>query len=203
MDGGPRRVVPACVLCGIVRCCIKLSLCRTLLPSSQLTEIARYTTASTPFGQLTVLSSSMVAMSMENPAAIEIWDWRAGTHVRTLTGFGGDWVLGHALLPDGRFVACDHAGTITVGSLDNWAEATAVSTDSRFVGVLAGDDGSFVTVDKAGGIKQWRNGACEVALTGAYVYNQGDRRTYFGLPLAIVGHRLVFPGTARSVALIE
>ena len=147
---------------------------------------------------MTVLSPSTVAMSMCNPAQIEVWDWKAGKCVRTLTGFGGPFVFANALLPDGRLVAGDWTGTIRVGSVDKWAAATAISNgDSGLIGVLAGRDGSFVTTDTAGNIKLWRNGACEVTLTGGYPGG------YYGLPLAVIGRRLIGVGDSNNLLVAE
>ena len=168
------------------------------LPCLQFTEKAKFTTTGNPYGMMTVLSASTVAMSMHNPAQIEVWDWRAGKCVRTLTGFGGDKVLANALLPDGRLIAGDAAGTIRVGSLDNWAAATAIGNGgSGLIGVVAGHDGSFVTTDYAGNIKLWRNGACEVALTG------GCTGTYYGFPLAVIGRRFIAVGRENCILVAE
>ena len=147
---------------------------------------------------MTVLSPSTVAMSMSHPAQIEVWDWRTGKCVRTLTGLGGGWVLANSLLPDGRLVAGDEEGTIRVGSLDNWAAATVISNGRRaLIGVLAGHDGSFVTTDKAGNIKLWRNGSCEIALTGCHTF------AYYGLPLAVIGRRFIAVGNDNSLLVAE
>ena len=146
---------------------------------------------------MTALSPSTVAMSMWNPAQIEVWDWKAGKCVRTLTGFGGEFVLANALLPDGRLIAGDYAGIIRVGSLDDWAAAKVISNGAGLTGVLAGHDGSFVTTDSAGNIKLWRNGACEVALTGGYLGLHG------GLPLAVIGRRLIAVGYNSNLLVAE
>ena len=141
---------------------------------------------------MTVLSASTVAMSMCNPAQIEVWDWKAGRCVQTLAGFGGAYVFAHALFPDGRFVAGDEAGTIRVGPVDDWAAATVMSRGgSGLVSVLVGHDGSFVTTDRAGNIKLWRNGVCEVTLTGGYPGG------YFGAPMAVIDQRLIVVGRSN------
>ena len=107
--------------------------------------------------------------------------------MKTLAGFGGQGVTANALLSDGRLVAGDDLGTIRVGSLDNWAGATVISNGgSGLTGVLAGRDGSFVTTDKAGKIRLWRNGTCEVQLTETRMSIR-----FYGVPLAVVGRRLV------------
>ena len=147
---------------------------------------------------MTVLSPSTVAMSMASPAQIEVWDWKAGKCVRALTGFRGDAVLAHALLPDGRFVAGDWAGTIRVGSLENWPAAAVISNGGCGLnGVLAGHDGSFLTADRAGNIKLWRNGACEITLTG------GCTSSSLLLHLAVIGRTLVVVGNNQELLVTE
>ena len=157
-------------------------------------------TAGKPYGAMTVLSPSTVTMPMPSPGRIEVWDWKAGKCVGTLTGFGGDFVIANALLPDGRLVAGDWAGPIRVGSLDDWAAATVIyigDEDSALIGVLAGHDGSFVTTDRDGKIKLWRNGACEVTLTG------GCPSYYYGLPLAVIGRRFIAVGEDSNLLVAE
>lgn len=166
-------------------------------PLSQFTEKAKFTTTDTPRGTMTVLSPSTVAMPMSNPTQIEIWDWKLGKCVRTLSGFGGDSVLGTALLPDNRFVAGDSTGIIRVGSLDDWAAATTLSSGSAINSVVAVKDGSFFAADSAGNIKLWREGACAVALTGGCT-SPG----YYGITLAIIGRRLVYIGN-NSLLIAE
>ena len=146
---------------------------------------------------MTVLSTSTVALPVRNPAQIEIWDWKECKQVRVLTGFGGDTVLAHAPLPDGRFIAGDHSGTIRVGSVDNWAAAATMPNDSTIISVLVGDDGSFVTSDRIGNIKQWRNGVCEATLFCGYP------GYYYGFPFAVVGRRIVIVGTNTKLYVAE
>ena len=154
---------------------------------SQLTGKANFKTTGVPHGNMTVLSPSTIAMSMSSPAGVEIWDWRQGKELATLSS-GPASVIGNARLPDNKLVAVDFGGSIRVGSLDNWDAATVIANGNPYIGVLAGQDGSFVTVDKAGDIKLWRDGTCKVTLSGAY------KIFYFGNPLAIVGGRLVVVG---------
>ena len=167
-------------------------------PLLQFTEKAKF--AGLPCGAMTVLSNSTVALSMTNPAQIEVWDWRAGKCVRTLTGFCGGirGIIVNAVLPDGRLVAGDDAGTIRVGLIDNWAAATVISNGDGLLGVLTGHDGSFVTADRAGNIKLWRNGACEVTLTGGVT-----RGGYSGVPLAVIGRRLITVGDNGALLVAE
>ena len=147
---------------------------------------------------MTVLSPSTVAISMSRPSNIEIWDWKAGKRVRRLSGFGGHALAVGALLPDVRFVAGNHAGILRVGFLDNWAGATVIDSGaSGITRVLTGHDGSLVTTNAAGDIKLWRNGACEVTLTGVYP------RAWFTLPLAVIGRRLIFPGEHNTLLVAE
>ena len=147
---------------------------------------------------MTVLSPSTVAMSMDNPAQIEVWDWKAGTCVRTLTGFGGSFVFANALLPDGRLVVGDYAGIIRAGSLDDWAAAKSMSNGgSGIIGVVAGQDGSFVTTDNAGNIKLWRNGACEATVPGCYI------GACYGVPLAVIDRRLIIVGNNNNLLVGE
>ena len=147
---------------------------------------------------MTVISTSTVAVSVRDPEQIEVWDWKAGTCVRTLTGFRWFRVFAHALLPDGRLVASDREGTIRVGSLDNWAAAAVISNGgSEVIGVLGGLDGSFVTTDTAGNIKLWRNCACEVTLTGGYASSG------YGVPLAVIGRRFIAVGNSNNLLVAE
>ena len=167
-------------------------------PPPKVAEKDKFSTTGNPWGAMTVLSPSAVAMSMSYPAQIEIWDWKVGKCVRTLTGFGGGDVLAHALLPDGRLVAGDGAGTIRVGSLDNWAAATVISNGNcGLIGVVAGHDGSFVTTDQAGNINLWRNRACEVMVGGASTFG------YFGVPLTVIGRRLIAVGDSNDLLVAE
>ena len=92
----------------------------------------------------------------------------------------------------------DYAGTIRVGSLDNWAAATVLAKIAAIMGVLVGQDGSFVTTDTAGNIKLWRNGTCEVTLTGGYAGG-----VYLGIPLAMIGRRLVVVGGNNNLLVAE
>ena len=171
------------------------------ISSPKFTEKAKFATTGTPYGMLTVLSPSTVAVSVHIPAQIEIWDWRAGKCVMTLTGFGGGNAFGSSLLPDGRLIVIDSAGTIRVGSVDNWPAAVAISTDpprAPLIGVLAGHDGSFVTTDEAGNIKRWRNGECETTLTGGYKIGG-----FFGVPVSVIGRRLVAVGANSTLLVAE
>ena len=82
--------------------------------------------------------------------------------------------------------------------MDNWAAATVISNGgSALIDVLAGHDGSFVTTDYAGNIKLWRNGACEVTLTGGYT------AAYYGVPLAVIGRRLIAVGKDKNLLVAE
>ena len=168
-------------------------------PHPKFAEKAKFATTGTPYGMMTVLSSSTVGLCVVPPAQIEVWDWTAGKCVRTLTGFGGNCVFAHALLPDGRFVTGDWAGTIQVASLDNWAAATVIRNGgSGLICTLAGHDGSFVTTDYTGKIELWRNGICEATLTGG-----SKTTTYCGLSLAVVGRRFVAVGDNNNLLVAE
>ena len=136
-------------------------------------------------------------MPTTRPASIEVWDWRAGKQVRIFTGFGGDYVRANALLPDGRFVAGDDAGTIRVGSLDNWAAATVISNgDDGLTGVLAVQDRSFVTTDRAGKLKLWKNGVCTAMLAGCIAGSEGAL-------LFVVGRRLLVVGSEFNLLVFD
>ena len=146
---------------------------------------------------MTVLTSSTVAMSMRDPGQIEIWDWKQGKCVRTLSGFGGNFVFGHALLSDGRFVTADWAGTIKLGFLDDWTAAKSVLNGSGIIGVLACQDGSFVTTDERSHIKLWRDGTCEASVPGGFT------GVYYGVPLAVIGRRLIVVGSGNTLRVFE
>ena len=160
---------------------------------SKLTEKSKFMTPDTMMGSMTVLSPSTVAMSLYNPGRIEIFDWKAGKHVRTLSGFGGGSAFAHALLSDGRFVAGDGSGKIRVGSVDNWSAATVIDGSTGIISMLAGKDGSFVSTDFAGNTKIWRNGTCEVTLSGCF-----SSSAYYGFSLAVIGRRLVVVGESHT-----
>ena len=64
--------------------------------------------------------------------------------------------------------------------------------------MLAGHDGSFVTADGAGNIKLWRNGACEVTQTGGC-----EGLAYYGVPLAVIGRRLIVAGVRNTLLVAE
>ena len=134
---------------------------------------------------------------MQSPPHIEIWDWKLGKCVRTLTGFGGTCVRGHSRHPDGRLVAADDAGTIRVGMIDDWGRATSISNGQSLVGVLVDQDGSIVTTDTGGNVKLWRNGACEIKLSG------GSTRTYTGVPLAVIFGRLIVTGDNKNLLVSD
>ena len=186
----------------LVRDDLTLSLAARLDPPiarSQFTQKAKFVTRYAPVGAMTVLSQSRVALSMCYPGQIEIWDWRQGKCLGALSmGAGACYVFAHALLPDGRLVAGDWAGAVRIGSPDNWTSATTIASSSGLTGVLACKDGSFLTTEKDGKIKLWRNGACEVTLTGSFSAN-----SYYGVPLAVVCRKLVFAGLNRTLLVAE
>ena len=179
------------------------------IPPPQFSMEAEFATCCEPLSAMTVLSPSTVAMPMSNPAHIEIWDWKVGKRVGTLDCFEQDmddedlevleagYVVANALLPDGRLVAGDDLGTILVGSPEDWAMATTFSNGSALTGVLAGHDGSFVTTDMVGDIKLWRNGTCEVTLIG------GCTDSYYRVPIAVIGRRLIIIGENRNLLVAE
>ena len=153
-------------------------------------EQRRFETVGRPHSSVTVLSGSTVAVSVEYPFQIEIWDWKAGRQVRELA-CSQCRVPSHAMLADGQFVTCDESGTIREGRLDYWIAATVTSSSAGFTGVVAGRDGSFVTTDFSGQIKLWRDGACEVALTSS--------AGYLVRAPAVIGGRLVFCDFLRGL----
>ena len=158
------------------------------LMSPQFTDKSRFTTAGRPSGAVTVISPRLVAISMSDPAQIEIWDWNEGKQVMLLAGFIAETV--HALLPDGRLVVGDAAGPIRIGFMHDWAASTSLDeSSSGVIGVRAGPDGSFVTINSAGLIKLWRNGACEATLAGASTTVHPG-----GTALAVLDRRLVVVG---------
>ena len=171
---------------------------------AQFTKWDTFETTGTPFGSITGLSScsfgltDRVAISTYDPAHVEVWDWETGELVETLDGFGGACILAHAQLPDGRLVAGDDKGVIQIGYPENWEAAEAIDNGSAVVGVLANRDGSFVTTDKAGKVRLWRDDACEAcyALAGVSI------GAYFGTALAAVGRRIILLNTA-SLLVIE
>ena len=156
-----------------------------------------FATTGNPFGAMTVLSLSTVAMSMRNPLQIEVWDWKAGKCVRTLTGFEGGYVTANALLPDGRLVAGDWAGNLRIGSVDNWVAAAVLRNLNGLTGVLTGLD-RLVTTDADSRFKLWRNGACEVTLRGSH-----PSVGFYGVPLAVIGGRLIVVGGDNSLLVAE
>ena len=162
-------------------------------------EKAKFSTTGTPCGAMTVLSPSTVAIPMYSPAQIEVWDWRTGKCVKTLTGFS-TYVFANAVLPDGQLVAGDWGGSIRVGSLDSWAATSAIANGSGLTGVLAGHDRSFITADYAGNIKLWRSGACEVTLTGGMA---GGSVYFIGVPVAVIGRRFVAVGNSNNLLVTE
>ena len=165
---------------------------------------------------MTVLSSSTVAISSclndsdlkGQKAPIEIWDWREGKQVSTLPcRCFGHWCscFAHTLLPDGRFVTCDMGGVISIGSLDNWAAAVVLNNNHAIYGVLAGQDGSFVTADTEGYVKLWSRESADRSVLDPRTWfrrsaevtlkGRGRSQYYSGMPLGIVGRRLVVVGS--------
>ena len=144
---------------------------------------------------MSVLSPSTVAISLSNPARIDIWDWKLGKVVQTVAGFNGKDVA-HALLPDGRLATGDSAGVIRVGSLANWTAALSRTPKvPAIISILALQDGSFVGADQAGGIHLW-NGKREITLTGGPT-------SYCVAPLARVGGRLVVAGGTNAILVSQ
>ena len=135
---------------------------------------------------MTVLSGSTVAFGHYDGSgywsAIGVWDWKVGKQLHTLGGFGRT-VTGIARLPDGRLVGVSGT-TIRIGHPDNWSAATTLSNDAELLGVCSGRDGSFVTADRNGKVKLWRDGSSR-----ALSMSCGVRSPY--RPLSIVGSRLV------------
>ena len=150
--------------------------------------------------QITVLSPSTVALGVSaGTPEIDIWDWKEGKCVRTLTGFAGRGVFGLCLLSDGRLLVSDEAGTVRIGSTDDWSNASVMMTSSAgFCSVLAGHDGSFVTISVKGSIQLWRNGVCEITLDGA-----GQCTPDIGATVSEVGGRLVVVGRGTNLLVAE
>ena len=146
---------------------------------------------------LTVLSPSTVAIATRYPLQIEIWDWREGACLRHIAGFGGEYVLAPARLPDGRFLVGGNSGAIRVGSFDNWAAATVMDNGRGLTGVLVCADGSFMTTDHNGDIKVWRDCICEITLPRAC------SSVFTNFSLTVVGRRLVFVGTNNNLLVAE
>lgn len=173
-------------------------LTRADLPSLQFTEKARFASSGYPYGQVVVLSSSTISVPTHNPARVEIWDWKECKQVSILTGLSKQYALGCALLPNGRFVVGDDSGHVRVGSLSGWHGAKAFRAGPGITGVLAGQDGSFLTTDVGGNIRLWRNGATEVSLTGCS-RNWG----VVGRTMVFAGQRLVVIGDASNLLVAE
>ena len=176
-----------------------------LPPYSKFTEKAKIALLGHPCGMMTVLSPSTVAMSMFRPDQIEICDWKEGKHVRTLAGSTNpgstNYVVANAVLPDGRLIAGVFKpqtihGTIRIGLPDAWA-ASIIKASHGITGVLVGRDGSFVTTDRDSKVKLWREGECEVTLSGCHT------DIYYGVPLAVIGHRLVVVGNKNNLLVSE
>ena len=144
-----------------------------------------------------MVSSSTVAFGCHSPATVEVWDWKEGKQLRILTGFSGSYVFGTARLPDARLVAVGSDGYIRIGTVDNWSAATVINNGAYLMGVVAAQDGSFVTADSRGETRLWRNGVCEATLKGSHA------GASYGNPVSIVGCRLVTIGAGRSLLLVE
>lgn len=150
---------------------------------------------------MTVMSPSLIAVSLtcydSGTLRIDVVNLNEGMKVGTLTaGFTGS-VLRPSRLPDGQLLVVEASGLITVGSPDYWTSSRASHTRCQFSGVLVGHDGSFVTTDNSGNVKLWRDGACEVTLTG------GPTSSSTCAPLAVVGRRLVVLGDHDNILVSE
>ena len=160
---------------------------------SQFEQKASHNTARAPFGRLSVLSPSTVAFGT-NSSTVEIWDWKAGKQLHSLGGFSSI-VYGTARLPDGRLLAVGHL-QIKIGSPDNWSAATTLTNHGyQLFGVVAAQDGSFVTADSAAHIKLWRDGSSRVLSIHCHA-------CYYGSSMAIVGSRLI-SGHGHNLYLAE
>ena len=147
----------------------------------QFTLKATFRTHGKPLGALTVLPGSLAAMNCEEPNHIEVWDWKAGKCVTTILNPHGRQ-YGTAVLPDGRLLAIGYVNGAMTGDPLDWGKAVAVAgPESCGWYVIATDDGSFVTSDRDGVTRVWRDGACVGTFPGACRYG------YSGNSLAIVG----------------
>ena len=168
--------------------------------SPQFSEHAKHASSFTPLS-LTPLTSSTVAIGGFGPHQVQIWDWKQGRLLQTLTGFAGG-ISCSALLPDTRLVAADWDGKISTGSINDWKASVVVISAgvSRLAGLVAARDGSFVTASQTdGGIKHWREGKCAVSLQGGLA----DDNDFLGNSLAVVGGRLLAVGKGNTVLMFE
>ena len=124
------------------------------------------------------------------------WDWVQNRQLQVISGFGQS-ILGTALLSDGRLAVVGGDGNIRIGDLGNWDAHTVVPNESRLCGVVAAQHGCFITADGAGHINVWRDGKCALTFLG------GHSGTYSGVPLGIVGRRVVAVGKGNNLIVIE
>ena len=146
---------------------------------------------------IAVLVNPAPADNGSTEARIDLWVVEQGRVMRSLRGFGCASLRGFGLLPNFALFAVDMSGCITTVPLMRSDQRVTIKTDLKLVGVLPGPDESFVTLDTAGNIKVWRNGACDVTIPGT------ARSDTYGVAMAVVGRRLVVVGESNNLLVSE
>lgn len=146
-----------------------------------------------------MLSESTVAVSCYSPGRIEIWDWQSGMRLHALDDFGG-YALANAAYPGGLLITGSQDGRIRIGDPANWKQsrvlAHGATTDGGFLeifGVVVAQDGSFVAADRTGHIRVWDGESLVASIPGCF------QDGAYGVPLAIVGNRIVFAAQSMGV----
>ena len=147
---------------------------------------------------LTVLSRSTIALGGQSPPSVQVWDWKQGTVLHTLTSFTSS-IISTALHPDGRLVVADYAGKLYIDKVSSWSGTPVVAPGDGTHAILVGRDGSFVTGNqKDGSVKLWRDDQCVATFKDVVVI---DPKSVSQNPLAIVGGRVVVAGKDGAVVL--
>ena len=146
---------------------------------------------------MTVLSESTVAICMDAPPAVEVWDWQQGKRLHVLR-MPGNAVRAVARFGDGRLVVGGFDSQIYIGDPSKWQAADILPNNSSVTAVLTTQDGAIVTTDVAGTIRVWK-GALDCRYPGAL----GSRERYYGVGLAIVGSRIVAVASDAGVLVIQ
>ena len=154
-------------------------------------------------GPLVVLRNKIVALACSD--VIEVWNWATMEHLRSIRCVASESI---ERTSDGRLIVAGKLGEARIGDPAKWDDAKVIPLEGRphVCSLLATQDDSLLTTDEEGKVTIWRNGKAQAVFDGiCRPLAAGSGRTAFtGIPLAIVGSRIVTLGaTSTSVTVIE
>ena len=137
-------------------------------------------------------------MAIGSYGVVDVYDWSGPflKHIRRIDGLGS-YSFGSAVMHDGCLLVTGWSGSIRIGDVDDWDSAIVIENDTSVLGVIAGRDGGFATTDSNGKLKLWRDGKCVAAFPWA------GTRYYYGVPMAVVGSRLVVDGGRGNILVYQ